>query len=126
VGGLALTIGNRIYQAATKDSVKTTEAFAAALPYRMFADSTLTDASAKTNAKLVIGITNFYMASTIIGGLEGSKSCEDTKRTQNFATEAQIYVGQGGRANPEGAKQVMDNLMQWLPYLESATKRFCK
>lgn len=126
VGGLALTMGNRIYQAATKDSVKTTEAFAAALPYLMFADSTLTDVTAKTNAKLVIGIVNFYMASTIIGGLEASKSCEDTKRTQNFATEAQIYVGQGGRANPDGAKQVMDNLMQWLPYLESAAKRFCK
>ncbi len=126
VAGFAFTLGNRLFQAASKAEPKTIEGFQVPIPYFHFADSTSTDATVKLNAKLLIGVSNFYMASTIIGGLEGSKSCEDTKRTQNFATEAQIWVGQGGRGNPETAKQVMDNLMQWLPYLEGAVKRFCK
>jgi len=126
VAGFAFTLGNRLFQAASKAEPKTIEGFQVPIPYFHFADSTSADATVKLNAKLLIGVSNFYMASTIIGGLEGSKSCEDTKRTQNFATEAQIWVGQGGRGNPETAKQVMDNLMQWLPYLEGAVKRFCK
>ena len=126
VGQMALTIGNRLYKAAAADSNKTVVAFQGAQPYLYFADSTTTNVAMRTNAKLLIGVTHFYIAQILAQGLQASKSCEEAKRGQLSATEAMIYVPQGGRDNPQLAGQLMGGLNQLAPYFEQSVKTLCK
>jgi tetratricopeptide (TPR) repeat protein len=122
----ALAIGNRLYRAAAADSNKTVAAFEGAQPYLYFADSTAVNVAAKTNAKLLIGVTHFYIAQVIAQGLQASKSCDEAKKGQASVTEAMIYVPQGGRDNPQLAGQLMQGLNQLQPYFEQSVKSLCK
>lgn len=126
VGQIALSIGNRLYRAAAADSTKTVAAFAASQPYLYFADTVSTNVAQKTNSKLLIGVTNFYVAQLTAQGLQASKSCDEAKMGQNALTEAMIYVPQGGRDNPQLAGQLMPLLGQLQPYYEQSVKNFCK
>jgi hypothetical protein len=126
VGQIALSIGNRLYRAAAADSNKTVAAFAASQPYLYFADTVSTNVAQKTNSKLLIGVTNFYVAQLTAQGLQASKSCDEAKMGQNALTEAMIYVPQGGRDNPQLAGQLMPLLGQLQPYYEQSVKNFCK
>jgi tetratricopeptide (TPR) repeat protein len=127
IGQISLLIGNRLYRAAVADSNKTVAAFQAAQPYLYFADSaTATNVAQRTNAKLLIGVTHFYIAQVIAGGLQASKSCEEAKMGQAAAVESMIYVQQGGRDNPQTAGQLMQGLNQLSPYFEQSVKTLCK
>ncbi len=127
VGGYALSIGNKLYQAASADSNKTVEAFERTLPFLNFADSTLTDPQLKGNAKLLIGVANFYMANVTAQGLAASKSCEDARKAETFATNAMVNVQAGGRTAPENAAAVMNALnSQTFPYIQQSLKAYCK
>ncbi len=127
IGGFALNIGNRFFRAASADTNKTEAAFTVGLPYLHFADSTLTDAASQTNAKFLIGVSNFYIASAIAQNLQETKSCDEARRSQKHALDALLYTQQGGRASPEGAGQILNALNTSLvPYLDQTVKTLCK
>jgi tetratricopeptide (TPR) repeat protein len=127
IGQYVLSIGNKFFRAASADTNKTEAAFTVGLPYLYWADSTITDPAAQTNAKLLIGVSNFYIASAIAQGLQKSKSCDETKRAQKFAMDGLLYTQQGGRASPETAAQILGALnTSIVPYLEQTAKSLCK
>lgn len=126
IAQFALGIGNRLYRAASTDSVKTREKWAAPLPYLHFADSSTAVPEVQLNAKLLIGVSNFYIANTIAQGLQASKSCDEAKAAQAAATESMIYTQQGGRNNPQTAAQILGVLNQLSPYLDQQVKTLCK
>lgn len=127
VGTFALSIGNKMYQAAAADSVKTLETFERVLPFLHFADSTSQDPQVQGNAKLLIGVSNFYMANIVAQGLAASKSCEDARKAEGYATQALINVQAGGRTQPETAGRVMGPLnSQTFPYVQQSVKAYCK
>lgn len=127
IGGYILSIGNKFFRAASADTNKTEAAFLVGLPYLHWADSTITDPAAQMNAKLLIGVSNFYIASAIAQTLQKSKSCDDTKRAQLVANDALLYTQQGARAAVETAGQILGALnTSIVPYLDQTAKALCK
>lgn len=126
VGSFALSIGNRFYQAAAKEDPKKASSFEVALPYLHFADSTIVDAGAKGNAKFLIGVSSYYIASSIAQGLQASRSCEEAQKAQAAAVNATIYTQAGGRTAPEAAGQILGAMGQLSPYIEQSVKTLCK
>ena len=126
VGGYAMTVGNRLYRAAAAEEPKSEASFAKALPLLNFADSTAASPDIKGNAKLLIGVSNFYVASQIAQGLGASKNCEDARRGEAAATSAMINVQAGGRTSPETASQVMPLVQQLFPFFQQSVKAYCK
>lgn len=126
VGGIALTIGNRFFKAATAADPKTVALFQMAFPYLHFADSTIMDAQNKTTAKFLIGASSYYIVNVLAQGLAASKSCDEAKLAQTTIVDATIYTQQGGRAFPENAAAILGGLNQLSPYIEAQVKAFCK
>ena len=127
LAGFSLSIGNKMYQAAVADSVKTIPAFEKPLPFLNFADSTATDPQMKSQAKLLIGVSNFYMANVLAQRLAATKSCDEAKQAETYATTAMINVQQGGRTSPETAAQILTALnQQTFPYVQQSVKAYCK
>ena len=126
VGGYAFTIGNRLYRAAAAEEPKAVASFERALPPLTFADSVGTSPDIKGNAKLLIGVSNFYIANTLAQGLQASKSCDDARKAEAAATSALINVQAGGRAQPETAGQVLPLVNNLFPYLQQSVKVYCK
>jgi tetratricopeptide (TPR) repeat protein len=126
VGGYALNLGNQIYRAAVVEEPKVAASFERALPFLHFADSTVVNVETKTNAKLIIGVSSYYIAASLAQGLAASKSCEDAQRADAAATNAVLYTQQGGRASPETALQVLPAANELLPYTQSQVKTLCK
>ena len=126
VGGIALTIGNRFFKAASAADPKTVAAFQVAFPYLHFADSTITDVQNKTTAKFLIGASSYYIVNVLAQGLAASKSCDEAKLAQATTIDATIYTQQGGRAFPENAAAILGGLNQLSPYVDAQVKAFCK
>ncbi len=126
VGGIALTIGNRAFKAASALEPKTVAAFQVAMPYLHFADSTISDAQNKTTAKFLIGASSYYIVNVLAQGLAVSKSCDEAKAAQAAIVDATIYTQQGGRAFPENAAAILGGLNQLSPYVDAQVKAFCK
>jgi tetratricopeptide (TPR) repeat protein len=126
VGGFALSIGNRFYRAAVGEEPKKAASFELALPYLHFADSTVTDMATRTNAKFLIGVSSYYVASTLATGLQASKSCDEARAAQAAATNSTIYTQAGGRSAPDAAGQILGALGQLTPYLDQSIKTLCK
>jgi len=126
VGTFALSIGNKLYQAAAKEDPKVAASFQKALPYLHFADSTITDAASQGNAKFLIGVSSYYIASSLAQGLQASRSCEDAMRAQGAAVNATIYTQAGGRTAPDAAGQILTAMGQLTPYIDQSVKTLCK
>lgn len=126
VGGFALNIGNKFYQAAVKEDPKRVATFQIAMPYLHFADSTIIDVASKANAKLLIGVSSYYMAASLAAGLQASKSCDEAKAAQAASIDAMIYTQGGGRASPESAGQILGALGPLTPYIDQSVKTLCK
>ncbi len=126
VGGYALNIGNRMFQQATSAQPMVVDSLRKALPYLHFADSTIVDVAAKTNAKFLIGASSYYMASVLAQSLQQTKSCEDAQAGKAESTNATIYVQQGGRAAPDNASQMLGYLNQLLPFFTQSVEQLCK
>ena len=72
----SLTIGNRLFTAANKqDHPKTVEEFQKGMPYLNFADSVLTDRAQKNNAKFLIGVSQYFIATLTYTEATKNKSC---------------------------------------------------
>lgn len=126
VGGYGLTIGNQLFRAAQAEEPKQAASFQKALPFLHFADSTVTAVEAKTNAKLLIGVSSYFIAASVAQGLQASKSCDEARLVEKSATDAVIYTQQGGRASPETASQILPAANQLLPYGQAQVKALCK
>ena len=126
VGTFALSIGNKFYRAAVAEDPKKPASFELALPYLHFADSTIIDADSKGNAKFLIGVSSYYIASSIAQGLQASKNCDEAKMAQTAATNSMIYTQAGGKTAPDAAGQILGAIGQLSPYLDGAVKTLCK
>lgn len=126
VGQFALSIGNKFYRAAVAEDPKKPASFERALPYLHFADSTIVDADSKGNAKFLIGVSSYYIASSIAQGLQASKNCDEAKMAQAAATNSMIYTQAGGKTAPDAAGQILGAIGQLSPYLDGAVKTLCK
>jgi tetratricopeptide (TPR) repeat protein len=127
VGQFALTIGNRFYRAANAEDPKKVASFELALPYLHFADSTMTDPTMVAQAKFLIGVSSFYISTTLTQGLAQSKSCDETKKAQASMGTALVYIQAGARTNTEAAGQLLGLLnTQIAPYLDQTAKTLCK
>ena len=126
VGGFALSIGNRFYRAAVAEDPKKAASFQLSLPYLHFADSTIADAGSKGNAKFLIGVSSYYIASSLAQGLQATKSCDDARIGQSAAVDAMIYTQAGARISPESAGQILGAVGQLSPYLDAQVKNLCK
>jgi tetratricopeptide (TPR) repeat protein len=122
----ALAFGNRLQKTALADSVKTVAAFEKPLGLMNLADTLATEAATKGNAKLLIGVSNFYVAQLLAQSLQASKSCEDARKAEAAATSATINVQAGGRYSPATAGSVLTAVGELLPYLQQSVKNFCK
>jgi tetratricopeptide (TPR) repeat protein len=126
VGGFALSIGNRLYRAASAEDPKKVESFRTALPYLHFADSTTADVQLRANAKFLIGVSSFYMAQITATGLQASKSCDEAKMAQAATADAMTYTQQGGRTSPDAAAQILGLVNQLSPYIDRQVTTLCK
>lgn len=126
VGGFALSIGNRFYRSAVAEDPKKAASFQLALPYLHFADSTIADVGSKGNAKFLIGVSSYYIASSLAQGLQASKSCDEARVGQSAAVDAMIFTQAGARISPESAGQILGAVGQLSPYLDSQVKNLCK
>jgi tetratricopeptide (TPR) repeat protein len=126
VGGYALNIGNTFFKAAQAEEPKQAVSYQRALPFLHFADSTVVAVETKTNAKLLIGVSSYFIAATVAQTLQASKSCDDARLVEKSATDAVIFTQQGGRASPETATQILPAANQLLPYAQAQVKNLCK
>lgn len=128
VGGIALNIGNGMRKAADALDAANKKAanYQMGLPYLHFADSTATDATVKTNAAFLIGVSSYYIAQLSAQNLAASKSCDEAKMAQGAATDAMIFTQRGGRVSPENAATILGAVNQLSPFIDSQVKTLCK
>lgn len=126
IGGYALSLGNRIFTAANAAEQKLPESFERALPFLFFADSTAGSAEVQTNAKLLIGVSSYFIGAGVAQDLQRTKSCDDARRADVAVTNAVMYTQQGGRARPEVAAQIIPAANQLLPYTQAQVKALCR
>lgn len=126
VGGYAVNIGNKFFQAAQAEEPKRAASYALALPFLHFADSTVADESVKLNAKFLIGVSSYFIAAATAQGLAASKSCEEAQLAEKSATDAVIFTQQGGRAQPQIAGQILPAANDLMPYVQSQVKTLCR
>lgn len=128
VGGFALTIGNRLYRAASAatEEPKPRAPFEAALPYLKFAENTLSDPASKANAVFLQGVSYFYIGVATEAEARKAKSCDLAKAAETAMTLANDNVRAGGRASPQAAAQILPIVLQYTPAIQSLIKNFCK
>jgi hypothetical protein len=119
VGQTALIIGNRFFKAGQEalnkaQQSKTSEDYAAAItanklvvPWVTFADSTVTGAESKNQAKFLLGVATFQIAVAAISDAPKNKSCELAKIAQDNISVAQVNLPAGGRFAPQVVSQLM-------------------
>jgi tetratricopeptide (TPR) repeat protein len=119
VGQTALIIGNRFFKAGQEalnraQQSKTSEDYAAAIaanklvvPWVTFADSTVTGAESKNQAKFLLGVATFQIAVAAISDAPKNKSCELAKIAADNIAIAQVNLPAGGRFAPQVVSQLM-------------------
>ncbi|HJU90074.1 MAG TPA: tetratricopeptide repeat protein [Gemmatimonadaceae bacterium] len=120
VGQFLLVQGNKKIQDASKSNVR--DDFAKAITILAESDK----AAPSANAKFLIGFANFKIADSAIRENQQTKSCELARTGQNALTEAQIYLPQGGQAQPDLVRQLMGAVPQYEPVVAAQVKRFCR
>ena len=124
IGTFALTIGNRLYKAASQ--TKTIADYEKALPYLTFADSVTKEAQTKQNAKFLIGVSSFFMGQIAATEAPKTKSCELARKASDAFVQAQINLPAGGAINPQITQQLLSAIPQFLPAVDGQVKAFCK
>ncbi|MEO7963729.1 MAG: tetratricopeptide repeat protein, partial [Gemmatimonadaceae bacterium] len=120
IGGMALSLGNRMRTAFTQS--KKTEDGQEALKVLAYSDKV----NPSDNAKFLQGIINLTMGQQLLTEASAEKSCDKAKLANDAFTNAQIQIPAGGKAFPDQAKAALEGLMQLIPYGDRATKALCK
>lgn len=124
IGTFALTIGNRMYKAG--QASKAIVDYEKALPWLTFADSVTKDPQTKTNAKFLIGVSNFFIAQIAATDAPKTKSCELAQKASEALVQAQINLPAGGSINPQVTQQLLGAIPQFLPAVDGQVKLYCK
>ena len=126
LAAISVTMGNRIFQAAQKSTDKTIDSFKKALPFLTYADQTSKEASTKTNAKYLLGISNFFILQIAATDAPKTKSCELAKTAAEALFQAQTNLPAGGSMDPKTVGQLMGALPQFEAPVAGQVKAFCK
>ena len=119
-------MGNRVFQVANKATEKTIASFKKAMPYLMYADQTSKEAATKTNAKYLIGVSNFFIMQIAATDAPKEKSCELAKTAAEALFLAQTNLPAGGSMDPKTVGQLMGALPQFEAPVAGQVKAFCK
>jgi tetratricopeptide (TPR) repeat protein len=138
-GGLyALSIGNSLFKVGQEtlnkaQQTKTSEDYATAiaankkvLPWVLFADSTLTVAENKAQAKFILAVATFQISVAAVSDAPKTKSCELAKMAQDNISIAQLNISAGGRFAPQVVGQLMPVIPQIMTGAEQMVKQYCK
>jgi tetratricopeptide (TPR) repeat protein len=120
--GMALTKGNQIFQAYSRDSSKTVERGEYVLSVLAFADSL----HSSDNTVFLMGVTELYIGQAILTQLQQTRSCDEAKRADALLIDAQQKIGKAGRAFPDAAQGAMQGAMQLQGFASQATKAYCR
>jgi tetratricopeptide (TPR) repeat protein len=123
---IAVAMGNRTFQSAQKSTEKTIDSFKKALPYLNYADQTSKEVATKTNAKYLIGISNFFILQMAATEAPKTKSCELAKVAAEALLAAQVNLPAGGSMDPKTVGQLMGALPQFEAPVAGQVKAFCK
>ncbi|MHB1094941.1 MAG: tetratricopeptide repeat protein [Gemmatimonadaceae bacterium] len=138
VGGYALNLGNKLFKlgqdALNKaQQTKTSEDYATAiaanmlvLPWVTFADSTLTAAENKNQAKFILGVAAFQISVAAVSDAPKTKSCDLAKMAAEYIMIANINLPAGGRFAPDAVTQLMPVVPQIMTGADQMTKAYCK
>ena len=138
VGGYALSIGNRLFKVGQEtlnraQQTKTSEDYATAiaanmlvLPWVTFADSTLTAAENKNQAKFILGVAAFQISVAAVSDAPKTKSCDLAKMAAEYIMIANINLPAGGRFAPDAVTQLMPVVPQIMTGADQMVKAYCK
>ena len=126
LASISVTMGNRVFQVANKATEKTIAGFKKAMPYLMYADQTSKEAATKTNAKYLIGVSNFFIMQIAATDAPKEKSCELAKTAAEALFLAQTNLPAGGSMDPKTVGQLMGALPQFEAPVAGQVKAFCK
>ncbi len=120
VGQFLLVQGNKQIQEASKTNKR--EDFQKAIAVLAESDK----AAPSPNSKFLLGFAHFKIADSAIRENQQAKSCDLARTGQSALTEAQIYLPQGGQAQPDLVRQLMGAVPQYEPVVQNQVKRFCR
>ena len=138
IGMYALSIGNRLFKVGQEtlnkaQQTKTSEDYATAiaanmlvLPWVTFADSTLTVAENKNQAKFILGVAAFQISVAAVSDAPKTKSCELAKMAAEYVLIANINLPAGGRFAPDAVTQLMPVVPQIMTGADQMIKAYCK
>ncbi len=138
VGTNALIIGNRLFRVGQEtlnkaQQSKSTEDYLAAiaanekvLPWVIFADSTLTAADSKNQAKFLLAMASFQISVAAVSEAPKTKSCELAKIAQEHIMTAQLNINSGGKFAPAAVAQLMPIIPQIMTGADQMAKQYCK
>ncbi len=124
VGQTALIIGNRLFRAgqdalnraqqskASEDYAGAIAANKAVVPWVTFADSTVTAAESKNQARFLFGVATFQIAVAAYSDAPKNKSCDLAKLAADNIMIAQMNLPAGGRFAPQVVAQLMPVIPQ--------------
>ncbi len=123
----ANVIGNR-WMKFVQDSTnkqRNVAAFQKVIYFVTFADSVAKDRSIKANAKFLMGVSHYFIATLTINDVIAQKSCDGAKQLQDVLVNAQLELPVGGASNPDLVKQLMPAVQQMSTSAEQAVKIYC-
>jgi tetratricopeptide (TPR) repeat protein len=127
VSGYAATLANAFVR-----EVNETKSLASARKVLPFAQLAEEIDPTNVNAKFILGLGHFFISQYAAEGLadlikqDRSAACELAKEGQTSATQAQIYIPQGGRVNPEVAGQLLGVLPNISAYFDQQVPALCR
>jgi tetratricopeptide (TPR) repeat protein len=134
VGQFAQVVGNRFLQVARADSLperslEARQQFEKAIVWFALSDSIAPSPQTKFNQ----GFAAFNIVAKIGAEIQAKPkelgaagTCDLARLGQTNATMAQLMITRGGSVNPAAAAQIMQGVLQMLPYFESLVKTHCK
>lgn len=137
VGVYAMTLGKGFFDAAQKVSAKaqaskssedyraSIEAQSKAIPFVTFADSSMTVAENKNQAKFILGVATFQIALAAVSDAPKTKSCDLAKLAQSNISVAMVSLPAGGRFAGDVVAQLMPIVPQISGAADSMVKGYC-
>jgi len=125
IGQFSLAIGKKVFDKANAANPKVLADFQKVIPYVEYADSLLTDRGMKNNAKFLLGVSHYFIASLMYQDVVAQKSCDGAKTVNDAAVNSQLELPVGGATSPAVVQQLMPLAMQLAQASEQAVKVFC-
>jgi len=122
IGGMALTLGNKMYREWNAQTPKNPDTAGPILSLLAYSDSV----NPSPTAKFLQGVIHLVVGQTLLQSNAQTKSCDVANRASDALTNANLLIGQGAKAFPDQAGQLMTALQQFTPYADNQKKTLCK